>query len=267
MYRPYVLHASSAILSLNSRLNEQVNHWLEQWVSEKDIPAEIHVFSETIKKKREQKMYSACYVDGINAITISVDEALYINFPDFIIPLMTRGNKQHSDIVSHVLNSIFFDLLKPYLKEFFHGITEAGITEAEITEAKTLRSDYAVDFIIPKNSGDVIIEIEFSKGSVYLQLPYCVIRNVNNYKHDASADKKPLSSRENCQILGNIKLVVNAGDTQVDFGAVLDMQVGDVIQLNSKINDKMKITTSEGDFICAAHLGRQRNNKAIKVVI
>jgi Type III flagellar switch regulator (C-ring) FliN C-term len=120
---------------------------------------------------------------------------------------------------------------------------------------------------ISKNSGDVLIELS-GDISLYVTLPYIQVKNIassklSSIKHIGGA----LDRRENCVNNGRIKLTLSAGTTELNFGVVSNIRVGDVIRLDSKISDPLSVSTIDGDHVCKAYLGKKEKNIAARIIL
>ena len=255
--RPYKLYGKSELLLLEEAILKKVEHWFIEWSGSEIGLQSIEIITDPMVNSVPDNFYCVSYNIDYSSVVLFIEEDLYLNFPDILLPLNSKISGEHSSMVKKIMNEVFFDLIKSFIK----------ITGSKNIELKPLSNENILDFDISGHKGDIIVKIAFKQGLVFLRLPYLIVDKLNRYVPDVVMNKAKLLERNNCLITGNITLTVNVGDAQVDFGSVVDMQEGDVIRLDSKITDKMEVTTRDGDFICGAYLGKQNTNKAIKVII
>ena len=256
MSRLYKLYGTTQLRELKQSVTNKVNHWLSEWSGASEGLQSLEIITESNLCPNSSELYSVYYELDDEVISLSVEDNLYQNFPALLLPMNAMVKNDHSPMVAEILNKVFLDLLKPYMKL-------AGLKS---TQQKSLSKECLLNFDLSGNKGNLLVKIEFSTGVIYLQLPYIVIEKMN-LQVDEKAIKLALVKRSDCAISGDIKLAVNVGGVEVDFGSVVGMREGDVIRLDSKIVDKMEVKTNDGSFVCHAHLGKQNKNKAIKIII
>jgi len=237
-------------------ITNKVNHWFSEWSGTSDGLQSLKVITKSSQCPDPGELYSVDFELGDEVISLSVEENLYRNFPILLFPMNVMLNNEHSPMVNEVLNKVLLDLLKPFIK----------LSGVKISQQKTLSKSDTLAFDLSGNKGILLVEIGFLTGSIYLQLPYIVIEKMSQQVEEKNI-KSALVKRSDCAISGDIYLTVNVGGAEVDFGSVIGMRKGDVIRLDSKMADEMKVTTNDGSFVCNAYLGKQKNNKAIKVII
>ena len=254
MSLPYKLYGQTELNVISDLIQKRIQKWMMEWSGQKNSIENIELIAD--ESLELDGFYSAEYeLDGGN-FCLSVDASLYLNFPGLILPTRSSVKHYQTSMTEKILNNVFLDLVSTFIKS-------ADITSLEKTN---LAENYFDSMSVSSISGDLIIKVGFAQGDMYLKLPYSALERLNTYKHKSNENSIRIHRRSECAITGNMALSVDVGGAEVDFGSVVGMQKGDVIRLDSKITDVMKVTTDDGDFICNAHLGKQGNNKAIKVI-
>jgi len=257
--QPYKLYGSTEIKKLEKIIIVMTNRWFKEWSgSEKKIQS-IEIISKIEDVSIFDDLYNMSYCNDDIRIMLAIEKELYQNFPDIILPVNHRVSHGQSSMVKEIMDELFSDLVRPYVKlSGFKNIDKTPLT-AEV--------NIGSEFDLPGNNGALLIKICFEQGFIFLRLPYDILKELNLNSVNDTERKLSLSKRGNCEIKGSVKLTVKVGSAEVDFGSIISMQKGDVIRLDNKITDKMDVVTSDGSFICKAFLGKKNNNKAVKVII
>ena len=64
----------------------------------------------------------------------------------------------------------------------------------------------------------------------------------------------------------HLKLKVLAGEVQLELGLLQTIAIGDVIKLNTKINEPLQVFSDDGTRLCEAFLGSCDGRKSIQLV-
>jgi flagellar motor switch protein FliM len=75
-----------------------------------------------------------------------------------------------------------------------------------------------------------------------------------------------LVAREVLAVKPTVTLNVIAGSTEMSLKQLTDLDVGDVVLLNTKLDSGFYVTNKNGVNLAKVHLGKQANQKVIQLI-
>ncbi|MFV1922178.1 MAG: FliM/FliN family flagellar motor switch protein [Methylotenera sp.] len=154
-------------------------------------------------------------------------------------------------------DSIYQDFIDSNVKAIFNL---ANATDLETQKNLTIKTTYGSGALIGKiSNGDLDIPVAIG-GDVILAI-------CSEFKQQIQSLKAPCKLIERKSILGNLvsKIEVTAGKVEISFSEFSNMSVGDIILLDSKVDDPFKANFSD-EVHSKVQLCKLENHKAIQFI-
>lgn len=258
MINPFVLYGKTDVENIASFLKERASLWLEEWLNDKVDPA-------TLSITLDAKSTDSLAVAGNLCLECTISDSDVYLVQGFASSnrllngiLGTKNNidtRPGSEASKTLLKVCFTDLLRK-IKSKLPGYENKQLGQCEARE-----SEHPGRF-----EGGVMAAFELGAIDFNLFLPDKLLTGllVTEVKKASSESLVPLN---HCTIEGEVYLSLKAGEVDIEYGLLKEILVGDVIKLNSKIDQPMAFLTAEGDHVCEAYIGKSSNKIAAKVQI
>lgn len=178
-----------------------------------------------------------------------------------------KNNKKFSDIEEVVVSFCADQIIKLYEKKWLNSfaldLTQKSIYSPKIKiEDRINKTDDVMVFSINLSLGDQYpVEVAFLfNGNDLEKLAEKYFKNIKQKKKKSTVKLQPIS-------VSNIvvPVTVNIGTATLSMTDVLNLHVGDVLQLNEKIGDNVLIKIGDkSEFI--GKLGNKNNRFAVKII-
>ena len=256
MVRPYKLYGKTELDAIKKHLAKSGNQWKSQW-----------------------------FISGHDAVTITADELLPDAVPQasqyFCVMQqqtidMVVETKALNELLGKIINSPTANSGTAKLSELSKSVVENCLLDLLITLVAydPQAQEYPVLIDTPQSlnfeasAGMINVCIAFTATRINLLIPYELLKSMAG----ATAVRKvrnvqPLERRENSKLTANTSLSLLIGHTELEYGAINNLCVGDVIRLDSKIDDPVSVVTDDNISVCHAYVGRQGNKKVAKVIL
>ncbi|MCW8932944.1 MAG: FliM/FliN family flagellar motor switch protein [Gammaproteobacteria bacterium] len=257
MIRPFKIYSKSEMENIKNKLFDIFQTWVDDWIYNNDQARRLNFEIEIDKKFNYEEQNSQCYVcqtELFSSYLITNDKVLN----ELLFYITNIDETVNSIAQSDVSLSIVIESLAELLNNlcYCERSNDAKLVLDKISSRKQPE----------KNSGEIFVSIKMINGTINLILPYEGIRNLFISDHSRTVFSKSLSSRNNCRIYDKLKLSLSVGCAELEYNNVANLAVGDVIRLESKIEDPLTIYTDDA-YVCDAYLGKKNNKKAAKVIL
>lgn len=250
---PYRLNSQLDKTALVDRLRDLLKAWREEWL-QKPVELSLDWLSEE---------ESANYIEGKWLLSGEAPDSWLAwkfdsGLANELLSLMFNVPLESATNLTPLTQEISKECLASLGNAIFASFAMPKYSGSEWAES-------LADVRISKGSGALIGIIKGFALPQYIAIGGEVIKQMIGSKAGNAANSYPLVSRES--VLGNhgTCLEVTMGTAQLTLEALANIEVGDVIKINTSIQQPLKVKTSEGVTIAGALLGVKDDYKAIQI--
>lgn len=255
---PYKLYGRSELAQLTAYFSDVGHQWLLEWVGKAvdrdQIQIQVNPFSE----------HSPAYKEGSGHRYFNKDHEVSLHARtgalDVLLAYIVRVDEKSSLVdLSDVSRALVNDCLADYIDRILES-TPGFDTRASSIAAIELGAE------VKSRPGDLVVSLEYKESAIDIVLNYASIVSLCNKRTD-KVSLTPLVKPQDCGIEGGLRLKLRVGDTELDYGMVSEVAVGDVIRLDSRIDEPLSVYTEDNQYVCQAYLGKRGNAKAAKIIV
>jgi hypothetical protein len=255
--RPYKLLGETELRALADLVRTTCLEWSEEWLVgeaieqvECKIPASVDVFEVASRNLR----LSQIGADG-QWLIVACSTAATVEIGRRLLPSESGAwpTEKNSSLLTSVTNGALADLLQR-LGPGSRAV-QGQVPETELTEA--------APFWKP-GSGAAVAELAIGANriAVLLSPAWVSARLVP----PAGAPKpRPISACKEAVGRLRLELEVRVGEVELELELLQTIGVGDVIQLDTRVDQPLEVRTTEGPRVCNAYLGYTGGHKCIQL--
>lgn len=261
--RPFILYGRSQLEAYKRQIEHALDAWLQHWFKDSGVMPQLSV--SPLEKAED------IYFDG-DAIGYRLDVdaiSIYSHFhgirADGFLPLlfgMAGGKPIESSNGEDVRGEIAQELLKDFI---FRWWKPAAASEA-LEKYRWVHSSLP-ESLCRRGSGVLLVGLSIGAAKVTFMVPPEVLQRLPlNSTPGITANKRTVSRVS--EVLGreSVRLFVTTHAAEaVPFSALSDLNVGDVILLNRRVQEPFDLINANGDRLGGCHIGRRGENRAIHI--
>lgn len=256
---PYKLYGGSELEYISSGVTAVSRLWLREWIGQGIVTERFQVkvaaLSESPLSCDNEFAYS--YENDNHQVSLYAEAASLNALLGYILRVDGRSSPVG---VSEVSRSLMDDCLIDYVNRILQENPDFDPGAATI---------HAMDseLVVKARPGDLVVRLQYEDASFEIVLSYPSIKSLCRHKAVENVPATRLVRPQECSIGGDIKLKVHVGGAELDYGVVSEVAVGDVIRLDSRIDEPLSVYTEDDQYVCRAYLGKQGNAKAAKIIV
>lgn len=259
MIKPYKLYGRSETDALTQRLLALFYEWKSTWFMSAADAGGISVEISSEPDNFSDFKQPICYFCTINghAVEIVAETRVIGELLNRLINTKTNTlSAKLSPVSSAVVEKCLLSLVRILTSQLAAKVEVTALMESSEMSELTLRQ------------GTMFVSINIGASPLVVVIPYDLLKQYVD-KNDADV-KQPvtaLSKRKDCKIYECAQLSLLVGSTELDYDTVSNLRVGDVITLDSKIDEPLTVTLSDGSKVCNAFIGKQNDKKVAKIIL
>lgn len=260
MSRPFILYGQSEISRLTATLEPIMSNWIQQWLA--DAQAQVHCTQAGPDSLTDGEWLHAKSSKGSH---------LYINRPSSFSKLMTLElfgdlpksaglGDTPSPLVADAIQSILLGLIKAVNA----GLSPNKSNDDEFVLIK--QEPPTAEFL--EGSGACLVALKIGTFSLQILISAQLSLEFFRAKGTGASRKSTLPALENAleQIqTKSVKLYAFLGEAEIDIGTLQTISVGDVIRLDTSVDQPAQLTTESGVSLCNGYLGASENFKSLQL--
>lgn len=265
MVVPYKLYGKTELDFIRRQIISSSEKWLVDWMDGHVLAQTLSVDvldGRTIPYQLEGQSVFICENDS-QEIICGIDSRSLGGLLSAILKLDVKAGMVG---VSNVAKSIIEDVFIDYVNKVFFRL-DGQVQNTSF--APGLSGEHESSVGVP---GSLSVSVQMDEIKINFMIPCSVATNIA--KHLSSekpkrqwADLSSPVSPDQCTINGRTRVILQAGGAELDYGAVENITVGDVIRLDSRIDDPLTISNEDNQYVCQAYLGKRSNRKAAKIIL
>lgn len=248
---PFRLNGSAQHAAVLEALSQPINSWSSHWFSTKPTIVPKIRNEDTVDWKVEPWFVVGSAPDLWMAWKL--DSAACKE----LVAAMVQGTLGVSAKTTPLVTSLMQDAVKDLFLRVSHLHPEMQLVHEPLDTALGLRSGYGSGTLQLELSGDFVRQHLVLGGGVVELLA----------SRESAINRSRLIARD--QLLGgySTQLEVQVGKAEITLQELADMEVGDVIQLQTHINQPFEVLSpNSSQPIARVHLGLIGNHKAIQFI-
>lgn len=254
----YKLYGRSELEQLTAYFSDASRQWLLEWVGKavdvEKIQVQVSAFSEQSSIYDEETGYS--YFNKDHEVSLYT-RAGSLNA---LLAYVVRVDGKSSLVgLSDVSRSLVNDCLADYVDRTLSSTPEFDASASSINAM-------AVGAAPKSRPGDLVVRLEYKELLFEVVLAYASIKSLCKQRTDKVLFT-PLVRPQDCDIEGGLRLKLRVGDAELDYGVISEVAIGDVIRLDSRIDEPLSVYTEDDQYVCQAYLGKRGNAKAAKIIV
>lgn len=160
-----------------------------------------------------------------------------------------------SALLDELLMLALADLLHPHCP-WLAGSVPEKVAPAEGVPAQAWET----------GSGAVVAELAWGEARLIIVFSAAQVRSMQGGAAALPAARAPFAMTTDGLLGERVQLKVWAGAAQLELGLLQTIVVGDVIKLDTRIDEPLEVQTSDGAPVCHAFLGSFQGRKSIKLI-
>jgi len=262
---PYKLYGKTELDFIRREITSSSEKWLVDWMAD-------HVLAETLsvdvldnRVVPHQLEGQSVYICGNDnqEIICSIDSRSLGGLLSAILKLEAKaGVVGVSNVAKSIIEDVFIDYVNKVLFRLDEQVQNTSFTSGTSGGHESLVGA----------PGSLYVSVQMDEINIIFMIPYSVATNISKHllpeklRKQKPARSSPVSPGQ-CAINGRTRVILQAGGAELDYGAVANISVGDVIRLDSRIDDPLTISNEDHQYICQAYLGKRCNRKAAKIIL
>ncbi len=254
------------LIQLAQRLNQLLDTWFEEWRSESIDAVKVSCYAA-----------GQCSVDLSRVHTwtqmgVGADEGLWVGLTatkQNIFAETLFGNpaqKSQETAQSSLANRLISQAWTDFLVHLSSGL---GLANAPIS------STAPEGRLFEQWSGAAIVKLQLDTQCIFFVLSASLMQTLRSLQTLGAGGTpnlpalpkllRPIARLEQTLAKQIIQLRVSLNGCELDLGSLEHLQLGDVVRLEHKLDQALLLKTGQGELVCHAYLGRNKNKKAIEL--
>jgi flagellar motor switch/type III secretory pathway protein FliN len=252
-YRPYKLLNATELAEIGKQAEAAFSTWVSDWLGVADMAM--------VECRRAAEFDMTNYPEKSNWTCIGADREEWIALARtaaFTAQLRTRLiPDQHTPANSAATEKspMLSDLLESALTDFLRMFAAAP-AQAHQVPAERFRDI---------GSGAAVAEIDWKEAKLALVISPPLVASMLSRIGPRAARKGSLVKVNEALANGRMNLKVMVGEAEVELGLLQTIAVGDVIKLNTRVDEPLQVVTADGLRLCRAFLGIRNGRKSIQL--
>lgn len=249
--------------SLLKGVTEAINAWADTWLGQFTNIDDIRVFiNEDAENYYRQKQGAwGCYFSN-NEFLLAKEQGGKIGEMSYANAISAAQCRDMND--DSTLSPIFKKLVANMEMQMAVALGAGIVSQNGVLEYTKLED--MPDIIGLPGSGEAVIEYKINgQISSWVLSAKCVNTWIghNDHKESESYELVPVISAISGQ---SASLTVGAGIAELSLADLQNLKKGDVIKLDSKLDDPFSIFMDEKEMELSCHLGASHSNKVVRIV-
>lgn len=265
-YDPYILIGESDKNILDGEIQHKIKAWHDSWFKDRDIEIKSKLLTYDDIEQEDYKNNNNLVVGPFNQ-WIAVKEpnnfmhCLRKHVYGNIVDSFSNSKTGAGDLTSLVVKHIFKDLLS--ILSLDQGITEECVqdyfdSKISLTSIpKKSRIPGVAAMIMDIRLQGINNELMLSKSYIYHYLQRTKVQS-NKKIYEINAIEESLN---NTKITAEICL----GKASIQIQELAELKPGDVIKLDTKVNDDIELSIINTDIVYPVRLGKTRSKLAVLI--
>ena len=259
MVRPYILRGESDLLAVCRLVEEAAKQWIEDFFSVGSVICAECMRAEEYENTALLSQKDCIYVTGSegNGVWIIAGSEVLKRIGSSVFGsfnMSSLGSEKPPLVATATLNKILVDLPTRLLHRAYgtDSQQQVRVTSGPLPKALTQHASGAlmIELTIPDR---ILLLVESELASVLI--------GKNIKKKDMVNLDDPMESISTQYI----ELQAWLGEAELDLGTLQTISEGDVIKLNMRIDDLVRVRSIDGQTVCQGFLGFQGEHKALQL--
>lgn len=261
--KPYIFYKQSELETLRKNYEVGVSNWGKKWLSNESTVGVNNVTpltSDHMAVSRSVSVLKMKLQSGTE-VMLSCDDGCLAYLASCLLQKKSKiapANARHlkfGKLEESLLHNVLQDLVI-HLHELKTDM-----------ELQTEKLEPVMFQVMDQYHGHLLVSIMVGKHELELRVPPELTETLIARDYEAVSDM-PLYSEDIKALLttGSLRCEISLGTAQVSFEELVSLQVGDVIKLNSNLNDPCRLRFSGSSDPVKCILGKKEQNKAVKIV-
>lgn len=251
--RPYKLYATSQLEKIHAELNLAVAAWQSKWLPNTKVTLERPISAYTQAAAISELVFQR----GEEQPHLVLQDA-----PDFAKTVYRYALNDAEKINAKSVNALQTKIGEEILKKLVQSLTAL----ATVSQSQERSIDSGMHQSLQKGDGYLFTKILIQSESIGLLISPNYIANLPANKQATRTPSLKLHHRQ--ALLGKniLKMKAQLGEVELRLKDILEIEVGDVLRLNTTINQPIKLLTEHHTLVCHADLGQTAGHKALTII-
>jgi hypothetical protein len=257
--RPFILYGHSQLEVCRGQMERALGAWLQNWFNDLAVIPQLTIAP---LEKGAQASF-----DGQVWHRLDMDaDSLYLHFDGFqekeFLPLLFGLSRE--DHIGKSNEGVHWEIVRELLNDFVCRWRKPATTPEVLTKPRWEYSTPPGSFY-ERGSGALLLRLLIGEAVVKFIVPPEILRWLP-LELGGAINKRPISRVS--EVLGreSIRLLVTIDAAEaVPFRALSDLNVGDVILLNRKVQEPFNLINGNGARLGGCHIGRRGESRAIHI--
>ncbi len=234
-----------------------ITEWSKNWCSRDDLISSFSVVN-------SYEMLNTCAYDYLIHRVELIDDRHICFFThkkhtdDPLMSLVFSSDAESNDLTNYVINNAVKELVTKLFK-----LNENDICKISSSFDESMHRD---EKITEKGDGSVVIVFKMDDSHINILVPvsvyekYVIDNNIHENSHYVLHDIMNMKDYIGGDL--DVDLKVQLSSTKLKYEDLLSLSVNDVLVLDHKLDDKLKVMTESG-LLCGADIGTHNGRLAV----
>lgn len=253
-HRPYILLNATELSVIGKRIESACLHWSATWTTEPGefAPRCYRAAEFDLSTLDASARWTRMSCGAGKWIAVARSAAFDATLARALIPSWQPAG------VSAQNASLLADLVEAALADFVQ--LASGTTHAQWHDVERPGAE-----IWDVGTGAVAVHLRYAEEHAVLVICPELIATMLNEMPARLAPKVPLTKADDALARGRVKLNVLVGEASLELALLQTIVVGDVIKLDTKIDEPLQVVNDDGIKLCNAFLGCTEGQKSIRL--
>jgi hypothetical protein len=182
--------------------------------------------------------------------------------------------KADTNVATNLLNEMLGLVSRPLAKmtaftsDIYNNFIDSNVSAIySLANTVYLKNKGVLNLETNKGSGAIIGQFGNGKAFLKVAIGGDIVKSLYTTKSlQSNMSMSELVAREVLAVKPTVTLNVIAGSTEMSLKQLTDLDVGDVVLLNTKLDSGFYVTNKNGVNLAKVHLGKQANQKVIQLI-